>query len=725
MRFFKEIFLFSVLLAVVAQAYAQRSYGGFPLSDELEGAMLRTATAERWEEMPLFDEDSLLSDSSQLKIGGIQFAYAFNTDFTPQNSGQTFRMADGTRVWRLKIRSLNAKSINLIFSHFHLNGEARLFIYSPDRRRILGAYTQANNRKDSILATTPVEGDEVVVEYIEPKGSSGVLRVGNVNHGFRDWRTLPGYGQSAYCEVDASCRDVPSEARRSVALVMVKGTNLCSGALVNNEAADGKPYFLSAAHCLTMAAGSAAPASLASTCVFYFNYESPHCFKTVQGTLEMSLSGATVRAMLASTDLLLMELDEKPPVEYNTYYAGWNAASAVDGAVFTLHHPQGDVKKFTHSSNPPSAGTFSGTEINFGKNGHWIQNGWDEGITEGGSSGAPLFDSENRIIGALSGGYDPSGCGEETRDAFYRLNVAWTGWSADRFLSSWLDPNGTGTLALGGREPYQFPCDRVSNYAEGAERFASEDGEYLAGTNSTGIYEFAERFATQGGTVYGVFFLPEAATFHASDTVWLKIYDGKDFPEKLLYKQRVRISDAYYTQSGTFAQKEINLLSSRDNYLHFDQPVKVDSTFFVAVEVPKSPHYPFGICVAAAVEQGNSALYQKDGVWHSFTEYELKSVPATLLLEPQMMSQKWTGVQDVRQDELRRTIAYPNPTDGTLHLRYVGQPERVTLSDLRGVLVCDYGEGVAEADLCGLPSGIYLLKVMYADVCEVLKVFVR
>lgn len=36
---------------------------------------------------------------------GFRFAYKFVTDYTPENSGVHFTLSDGTKVWRLGIRS--------------------------------------------------------------------------------------------------------------------------------------------------------------------------------------------------------------------------------------------------------------------------------------------------------------------------------------------------------------------------------------------------------------------------------------------------------------------------------------------------------------------------------------------------------------------------------------------------------------------------------------------
>ena len=170
--------------------------------------------------------------------------------------------------------------------------------------------------------------------------------------------------------------------------------------------------------------------------------------ENVLGSLEFSLSGAELISHITSNDMLLLKLNETPPLEYSTYYAGWNTSKTISNNVYTFHHPQGDVKKYSLSKSAPETGTFYFDNINFSSNVHWLVDGWQIGLTEAGSSGSPLFDSEDRVIGALTGGYDPSGCGKRNLDAFYRLNAAWTSRMNKNTLSSHLDPLGTRRFSL-------------------------------------------------------------------------------------------------------------------------------------------------------------------------------------------------------------------------------------------------------------------------------------
>ena len=56
----------------------------------------------------------------------------------------------------------------------------------------------------------------------------------------------------------------------------------------------------------------------------------------------------------------------------------------------------------------------------------WYMDAWDEGVTEPGSSGSPLFDQNGRIIGQLYGGSAAcQGTSANGYDYYGRLGVSW------------------------------------------------------------------------------------------------------------------------------------------------------------------------------------------------------------------------------------------------------------------------------------------------------------
>ena len=81
--------------------------------------------------------------------------------------------------------------------------------------------------------------------------------------------------------------------------------------------------------------------------------------------------------------------------------------------------------------------------------------GWEIGVTEGGSSGSPLFDQNGRIIGQLFGGQaECIGTSDnDDFDLYGRFAISWdNGTTSATRLKEWLDPTGANPNILNGSE---------------------------------------------------------------------------------------------------------------------------------------------------------------------------------------------------------------------------------------------------------------------------------
>ena len=99
----------------------------------------------------------------------------------------------------------------------------------------------------------------------------------------------------------------------------------------------------------------------------------------------------------------------------------------------------------------------------------WVSTANGHGVTEGGSSGAPLFDNAGRIVGTLTGG--GSFCSQVPNtdtDAYGKVSYHWTNNpnAANEKLGVWLDPGNTGTLTFDGT---YFPCTPATSNDAGIE----------------------------------------------------------------------------------------------------------------------------------------------------------------------------------------------------------------------------------------------------------------
>ncbi len=406
----------------------------------------------------------------------LEFALVRPVSFSPDSHGRWLLQED-YMVWRIHIVSPGAYSMGLVFNNYQLEPGVKVFVYDPDMETVKGAFTSGNNKSSGLLPVGHLAGDELVIEMQVPAHMSdyGSLSVESVSHAFLDIHHIAGapgcgageFGCSKGCEIDTQCPDGDNWqlTKKSVVRIFTL-SRYCTGVLVNNTAYDGTPYLITAEHCINKQA-------IAERSVFLFNYESPACHG-VDGPLHMSISGSDSIATGDSLDFSLVKLSLTPPDSFDVYYAGWDRSDFQSSESTTIHHPMGDVKKISRDfeipSIPAQPGDVPYTDLDdYYYYSFWWIRGWDIGSTEAGSSGSPLFNSAQRVIGTLSGGIarcgDSIGYDAENNRVIYntafnyddyytRLSYAWNFYGEDGpSLKPYLDPAKTGLTTIGGFHP--------------------------------------------------------------------------------------------------------------------------------------------------------------------------------------------------------------------------------------------------------------------------------
>jgi hypothetical protein len=386
----------------------------------------------------LLKEDAL-HPMANGKTGALRFALPADLQITPETHG-TWKNVAGGRLWRLKVEASGATDLNFGFGHFRLPPGAKLYVLSREQSYYQGPYTEAHAHEGQ-LWTPVIPGAKGIIELFVPENAEfqPELELVRVGRGYRNVFELGFQPLSGSCNVDVACPlgNGWQDQIRAAAVYGTNGSTFCSGTLINNLAQDHRPFFITANHC-GLNSGNA------SSVVVYWNFESPQCGQHGGGTLSDNTSGATFRGSDTQNDFALIELSSIPAADYHVYYAGWDARpSLAPGSSIGIHHPNTDEKSISYNDDPLTTGNScigSG-----GVNSHWIVNNWEQGTTEPGSSGSGLFDpASKRLIGYLSGGSascsNPSGS-----DCYGKLAVGFT-----RGLSTWLDPNHTGTEFVDG-----------------------------------------------------------------------------------------------------------------------------------------------------------------------------------------------------------------------------------------------------------------------------------
>jgi hypothetical protein len=351
-----------------------------------------------------------------------------------QREGRLIFRQDGSMACLLRIRSEMATHVNLILSGLSHDTSAAAFIYAPGGAGL----HRLDVLEGGLGASIPVEGEELILEYNSHNTIMPQLQIDRIIHGIKSFRkVLRDFGESGPCNVNINCPAGQAWSQQASGVVMLLtagNSRFCSGAMINNTSRDGTPYVLTAAHC-----------EPAPTDLFMFNYQSPGCAET-DGPVNQIIQGCTVRAFNPGSDFCLVEL-RIPPQNFQTYLCGWDQSGDQPSATTVIHHPEGDIKKISTDNDPPDTNPYLGAIC-------WQILGYESGTTESGSSGAPLFNPQKRIVGQLFGG--EADCNSNFNDYYGKFSASWSGNTSSERLRDWLDPKRTQSVRIDGT-PYQYP----------------------------------------------------------------------------------------------------------------------------------------------------------------------------------------------------------------------------------------------------------------------------
>ncbi len=404
--------------------------------------------------LPAPDTETLLRQDRKRGLD-TRIAVPVAADIGLGNAGQWSELANGDRVWSCAVKVPGALGLAFIYDQFYLPPGSRLYMHSPEET-VRASYSFKDNQPSGRFFSGFTKGETAILTYYEPRQvkSEARLHIHRVDYGYRPGNSRGvlnfGFGTSLACHPEANCPEGAAyqEVQRSICrivMVLEEGSGYCSGALINNTAADETPYVLSAYHC------DQGYTPIYDLWRFDFNYEAEGCTPPASEPAFQSLLGCTRRAARQESDFALYEISTAVPPSFNATFAGWDRRPDAPQKGLMFHHPSGDVKKLSTYHTPA---TIHPTSINWQAGAtppnHHFEVAFSLGTFELGSSGSALLDSLGRIRGQLHGGFND--CDETT--AYYgRLSVSWDGGDTPSSrLRDWLDPLGTNTDTLGGLE---------------------------------------------------------------------------------------------------------------------------------------------------------------------------------------------------------------------------------------------------------------------------------
>jgi hypothetical protein len=395
---------------------------------ETLGIDLGTVPAVR---LPAIDQDALLREdaaaSGETRAKGLRYGVGRDVQLSARD-GAWYDLTDGSHLWVGEVVAADALGVRLHFQNVHLPAGAELAVYAP-----LAGYSPHDAGEGTARSGFPrfdpdrnVErhggsaeaefwtgtfaGERVRIEYRSPVDSRELpFAVDALQHLYRDpvaelAAGLTGKAAGA-CHNDVTCYPEWAQTARAVSGVGVINRNslFCTGELLDDQAHDLTPYWLTAQHCV----GTAAQAKTAE---IYWLYQTARCNGAPPSLRSVPHSvGTTLLASSRASDFSLLMVEGALPA--GLYWSGWTAAQVANGTpAAVIQHPRGDFKRISFGFKDVSSACQS-------ENPDLIRISWTDGPTEPGSSGSGIFrDDTHQLFGQLSDG--PSACGKVTYDCF-------------------------------------------------------------------------------------------------------------------------------------------------------------------------------------------------------------------------------------------------------------------------------------------------------------------
>lgn len=739
----KHLLTVAALTAALVTS-AQISHGGHPRNWQLKSV----PTHIPFVQTGAIDVERLAMEDAitdQFKDLPYRFGVEFPVSYTMDNSGVTTTDHEkGMSTWQLGIECPGALSVSIRFDEFRVPKGGEVYIWSADRKEFLGAFNYKNMKPSGVLACGLIHGDKIVVEYNYPTNTTdrGALTIGEIVHTYRPFATSPfvqdalhatrnPFGSSGACEVGINCPEAVDWQieKRAVAIITQGGSGLCTGALVNNTANDGTPYFLTANHCTQ--------GSNTANWVFYFNHEATSCAGNTGSTSDL-ISGADLVANNAGSDFALLLLSDTPPASYNVQYAGWDASDneAATTSAVCIHHPSGDVKKFSREDDAPYFSTGNGAAV------WWIDN-WELAVTEPGSSGSPLFNQDHRIIGQLFGG--ASACsgssGNGQYDFYGRFGVSWnTGTTPATRLIDWLDPLGSGVLALDGY-PEGFTLPNLDALAAGISNVAENNCSNIVSPvftfmnhGTTDLTSCTINYQLNGGTVStidwtgsltsnqtAVVNIPDLSAADGANTlvVWITNVNGTSDENANNDSNTI----TFNAISGTASNFNISL--TFDNYPEETSWELADNAGNIVASGTgySGTSASIDVCVAPGCYDFTINDVYGDGICCAYGDglYTVTNQNGTVVATGgQFADTETTNIctNTISVDEVitNDVSVYPNPANDYVRVRSDATMNSVRLTDAAGRMVYAANANGSQAliDTASLPQGVYVLTIQTA-----------
>ena len=357
---------------------------------------------------------------------------------------------------------------------------------------------------------------------------------------------------------------------------------------------------------------------------------------------------------------------------------------------------------------------------------------WNEGTTEGGSSGCPLFDQNKRVVGILTGG--EAVCGRSINDYFAKLSVIYNIssllWEQ---LKGWIDPAVSGVKKLNGRDPYApdlLTTDTLSNIGPGdtltLTKYPLTGQGYSTGYNSDSLVMYAEYFQNPAGHEISEVWLniAKANSVSANDSIRVFVFGDGPAPGNILASQKIFIWEA----KDSFRLK-----------LDFNNTVPVSGNFYIGWKIwyfnkALSETRQFAIYHSPdrVVPDENTAWFNDGSGWKKFLQHPF--APMSVSLDVKVITIANSVVNNIPENRMPvpEFLVFPNPAADKINIfsNSVVHEISIRIMNITGSVlqmskIINRFPGEVTFDVSALKPGFYLINLYSEGFSETYKVLIN
>ena len=315
----------------------------------------------------------------------------------------------------MAIRSPGATGIRVEFRNF---SAASGSVWLHDGTHFAGPYSGRGLFDNGHFWSGTVFSESVTLEYQPgaeaPEETAPPFEIATIVHRVRAQNGVAGplpvpdasvVDAADYCELDPNCYPDWKGAMSIVGQITFEEAGveyLCSGSAIATRDNSFKPYFLTAGHCINTE-------DAARTIEAYWTYQTSSCGGAPPASRDTSTKSAVGGHLIdfgtiEQGDYSLVLL---PNVPAGVTFSGWDISDPpITTPLVGIHHPSGSWKRISFGERIDDA--TEDVEGDTAPGNLYFEVLWDNGRTEPGSSGSPIFTSPGVLVGTLTyGPYSP------------------------------------------------------------------------------------------------------------------------------------------------------------------------------------------------------------------------------------------------------------------------------------------------------------------------------